>query len=129
MVFATVTQVRAIVFTSTLKDEDIQEIINEVTTLVLDAAGTTDDTDKNIRVAGKNAIYAAVIRRAIETTEFAARVKKGSGEEQHDLAATIKFYEGEYKTHLDKFLNPLRTNPVSMLAYGRPGYKTVNNKL
>lgn len=129
MGFSTVEQVRAIVFTSTLKDEDIQNIIDEVSSIVMDAANSTDVSNKNLIVAGKNAIYAATIRRAIETTEFAARVKKGSGEQQQDLTTLINYYTSEYNKYLAIFFNPASASPKGAFIYGRPGYKTVNNRL
>jgi hypothetical protein len=129
MGFATVTQVRAIVYTSTLEDSDIQAVIDEVSSNVMDAAGATDSSNKNLIVAGKNAIYAATIRKAIETSEFAARVKRGSSEQQQDLNNLINFYTSEYKLYLNKYLNSSAASATGAFIYGRAGYKTVNNKL
>ncbi len=129
MGFATVSQIRAIVYTSTLEDSDIQAIIDEVSNNVLDAAGTTDASDKNLIVAGKNAIYAATVRRAIETTEFAARVKRGSSEQQQDLTNLVNFYEREYSKYLIKYQNSSSASPMGAFIYGRSGFKTVNNQL
>jgi hypothetical protein len=129
MGFATVSQVRAVVFTSTLLDASILELIEEVTSNVMTAAGATDTSDTNLIVAGKNAIYAATIRKAIETTEFAARVKRGSSEQQQDLTTLINYYEAEYNKYMKIYLNSAAASAKGVFLFGRSGYKTVNNKL
>ncbi len=129
MGFATVSQIRAVVFTSTLSDSDISELINAVSDNVLKAAGTTDTGNDNIILAGVNAIYAAVIRKAIETTEFANSVKRGNIQQQQDLTTLISFYTGEYTKYLARYLNSSDAYSMGPFIYGRVGYNTVNNKL
>lgn len=124
MGFATVTQVKKVVFTSTLEDEDIQGIIDEITAEILARAKSTDESNPLLIVAGKNAIYAAVLRRMKETGELAARVKQGNGEEQNTPDQDIQAYEDKASQYLRKFLYS-----VNARLYGRAGRGTVNNRI
>lgn len=127
MVFATVTEVRAIIYTSTLKDEDIQELINVVSAEINRRAGTTDESDDDLITAGKNAIYAAVKRKMKDTGELAARVKSGIGEQQNTADQDILDYKNESEKALRKYL--YKTSPRRKPIYGRAGTGTVNNQL
>ena len=124
MVFATVGEVRAVVHTSTLKDEDILGIINEISKEILVRAGTTDESNPLLISAGKNAIYAAVLRRMKFTGELAARVKHGSGEQQNDINQEIRYYEDNSNRYLRKYLYSANTR-----LYGRVGIGSVNHKI
>jgi hypothetical protein len=124
MVFATVQEVRAIIYTSTLTDEDIQDLINEVSKEILDRAKTTDESDELLKVAGKNAIYAAVKRKMKDTGELAARVKHGNGEQQNTPDQDIQAYEDKSSLYLRKYFFSFNAR-----LYGRAGRGTVNNRI
>ncbi len=124
MSFATVDQIRAVIFTSTLTDEDLQAISNEVSAEILAKAETSDDTNPLVVIAGKNAIYAAVLRRMKMTGELAARIKHGNGEQQNDINQEIRFYEDNSNKYLRKYLYSANAR-----LYGRVGLGTVNNQI
>lgn len=124
MVFATVGEIRAVVHTSTLEDEDIQGIINEISKEILARAGTTDESNELLVIAGKNAIYAAVLRRMKITGELAARVVQGNGEQQNTADQDIQAYEDKSSQYLRKFLYSANAR-----LYGRVGRGTVNARI
>lgn len=62
MLLCSVDEVRARVYTTTLTDIDILDIITEVSEEVLDRVESTDISDTALRLAGKYAACAAVLR-------------------------------------------------------------------
>ncbi len=123
MALCSVAEVRAKIYTK-MTDYDIEDIIDDVSSEVLGLAGTIDETNSTIRLAGKNAACAATLRKMKTTGEAAANIKHGNSQQQNTIDADIAFYD--QKSEL--FLNKFRTSPFSIVA-GRMGYGTVNNEL
>lgn len=123
MVLCSVDYIRAHISTI-LTDDEIHSIITEVSNDVLDRAGTTSETDKNIILAGKNAALAATLRKMKTSGELAARVKQGNYEQQNTIDHDIQAYEQE----AEKYIQRVKCTSVS-IPHGRIGYGTVNATL
>lgn len=123
MVLCSVDYIRAHISTI-LTDDEILSIITEVSTDVLDRAGTTSETDKNIILAGKNAALAATLRKMKTSGELAARVKQGNYEQQNTIDQDIQAYEQE----AEKYIQRVRYADIS-IPFGRVGYGVVNATL
>lgn len=124
MAFATVSDIRAVIYTSTLTDEDLQGIITVVSAEILARAEATDDSNELLKIAGRNAIYAATKRRMKDTGELAASVKQGSGEQQNTTDQDIRYYEDKVSLYLRKYLFSSGAR-----LYGRAGPGTVNARI
>ena len=124
MAFATVPEIRAVIYTSTLTDEDLQGIITVVSAEILARVEASDDSNELLKIAGRNAIYAAVKRRMKDTGELAASIKQGSGEQQNTTDQDIRYYEDKVSLYLRKYLFSSGAR-----LYGRAGTGTVNARI
>ncbi len=128
MALCSVPDVRARVYTSTLTDFDISDIITDVTEEILGLAESTDESNPLLILAGKNAACAATLRKMRTTGEMAANKKRGNAQEQNTIDQDIKDYEAKAEMLIQKFKDSVTYSNFS-LASGRMGYGTVNDEL
>jgi ribosomal protein L12E/L44/L45/RPP1/RPP2 len=124
VVLCSVAEVRAKVYTSTLTDADITNIITEVSEEILSRAGSTDESNSNLILAGKNASAAAVLRRMRTTGEMAANVRQGNSQQQNSIDQDIKDYEAKAELFLQKYMH--RPSEGFVIVSGRVGPEGVN---
>lgn len=128
MVLCSVDEVRARVYSSTLTDSDIHDIITEVSAEVLALAEATDSSNPLLILAGKNAAWAATLRKMKTTGEMAASIQQGNSQQQNTIDADIKAYEEKAAELIQKYKDSLKVRNVS-IPFGRVGFGTVNNTL
>lgn len=128
MALCSVADVRAAIYTKTLTDADITAIISSVSDDVLGMAESTDETNAYLIIAGKNAAYAATLRRMKSTGEQAASRKFGNDQENNAPDSDIKAYESKSLEFIEKYKDSIRIANFS-LPCGRVGYGTVNAEL
>lgn len=128
MVLCSVDEVRARVYSSTLTDSDILDIITEVSAEVLALAEVTDSSNPLLILAGKNAAWAATLRKMKTTGEMAASIQQGNSQQQNTIDADIKAYEEKAAELIQKYKDSLKVRNVS-IPFGRVGFGTVNNTL
>lgn len=128
MVLCSVADVKSRIYTSTLSDNDILGIITDVTEEVLGLAESTDENNTFLIRAGKNAAYAATLRRMRTTGEMAANKKSGNAQEQNTIDQDIANYEAKSEMFIQKYKNSITYSDFSIPS-GRMGYGTVNNEL
>lgn len=128
MVLCSVADVRAVVYTKTLTDADITALIASVSSDVLGMAGSTDETNAYLVIAGKNAAYAATLRRMKSTGELAASIKYANSQQNNSPDSDIKAYEAKSEEYIERFKESSRLLNFS-LPRGRVGYGTVNAEL
>lgn len=128
MALCSVADVKARIYTSTLSDEDILDIITETSAEVLGLAESTDESNTFLILAGKNSACAATLRRMRTTGEMAANKKSGNAQEQNTIDQDIKDYEVKAATLIQKFKDSI-TYSDFLIPSGRMGYGTVNNEL
>ena len=124
MALCTVAAVRAKVYSATLSDSDITAIIADVSTEVLERAGTTSETSTSLQLAGKYAACAACLRRMRTTGELAASVTRGNAMQQNTIDKDIQAYEDQATYYIRKF----KASSHSII-YGRVGPNAVNEEL
>ena len=123
-----VDEVRARVYSSTLTDSDILDIITEVSAEVLALAEATDSSNPLLILAGKNAAWAATLRKMKTTGEMAASIQQGNSQQQNTIDADIKAYEEKAAELIQKYKDSVKVRNVS-IPFGRVGFGTVNNTL
>lgn len=123
-----VDDVRARVYSSTLTDSDILDIITEVSAEVLALAEATDSSNPLLILAGKNAAWAATLRKMKTTGEMAASIQQGNSQQQNTIDADIKAYEEKAAELIQKYKDSVKVRNVS-IPFGRVGFGTVNNTL
>lgn len=128
MVLCSVDDVRARVYSSTLTDSDILDIITEVSAEVLALAEATDSSNPLLILAGKNAAWAATLRKMKTTGEMAASIQQGNSQQQNTIDADIKAYEEKAAELIQKYKDSVKVRNVS-IPFGRVGFGTVNNTL
>jgi hypothetical protein len=128
MALCSVADVRAVIYTKTLTDADITAIISSVSDDVLGMAESTDETNTYLIIAGKNAAYAATLRRMKSTGELAASIKFGNSQQNNSPDSDIKAYEAKSIEFIEKYKDSIRIANFS-LPCGRVGYGTVNAEL
>jgi len=128
MVLCTVADVRARVYSSTLTDLDILDIITEVSAEVLALAEVTDSSNPLLILAGKNAAWAATLRKMKTTGEMAASIQQGNSQQQNTIDADIKAYDEKAAELIQKYKDSVKVRNVS-IPFGRVGFGTVNNTL
>ncbi len=128
MVLCSVDEVRARVYSSTLTDSDILDIITEVSAEVLALAEATDSSNPLLILAGKNAAWAATLRKMKTTGEMAASIQQGNSQQQNTIDADIKAYEEKAAELIQKYKDSVKVRNVS-IPFGRVGFGTVNNTL
>lgn len=128
MVLCSVDEVRARVYSSTLTDSDILDIITEVSAEVLALAEATDSSNPLLILAGKNAAWAATLRKMKTTGEMAASIQQGNSQQQNTIDADIKAYDEKAAELIQKYKDSVKVLNVS-IPFGRVGFGTVNNTL
>ena len=128
MVLCSIAEVRARVYSSTLTDSDILDIITEVSAEVLALAEATDSSNPLLILAGKNAAWAATLRKMKTTGEMAASIQQGNSQQQNTIDADIKAYEEKAAELIQKYKDSVKVRNVS-IPFGRVGFGTVNNTL
>ena len=128
MALCTFADVRAVVYTKTLTDADITAIISSVSDDILGMAGTTDESNAYLIIAGKNAAYAATLRRMKTTGELAATIKMGNSQQNNSPDSDIKVYEAKAEEYIEKYKDSVGIVNFS-LPCGRVGFGTVNAEL
>lgn len=128
MVLCSVAEVRARVYSSTLTDLDILDIITEVSAEVLALAEVTDSSNPLLILAGKNAAWAATLRKMKTTGEMAASIQQGNSQQQNTIDADIKAYDEKAAELIQKYKDSVKVRNVS-IPFGRVGFGTVNNTL
>ncbi len=121
MVLCSIDYVRSKIFTSSLTDLDISNIISETSEDILTLCETTDETNPLIILAGKYAILAAVLRKMKTTGEMAASVKTGSTQRQNTTDADIELYERKADALISKYMaarSTTFTSPVFHAGFG-----------
>ncbi|MDD4521689.1 MAG: hypothetical protein PHW84_01890 [Methanosarcina sp.] len=125
MVLCSVTDVRSRIFTK-LADADILDIIQDVSEEVLGLAESTDESNVYLILAGKNAAYAATLRRMRTTGEMAASKRQGNAQESNTIDTDIKYYDSEKERYIQKYKD---ANTDFSIPSGRMGYGVVDNEL
>ena len=128
MVLCSVAEVRARVYSSTLTDSDILDIITEVSAEVLALAEVTASSNPLLILAGKNAAWAATLRKMKTTGEMAASIQQGNSQQQNTIDADIKAYDEKADELIQKYKDSVKVLNVS-IPFGRVGFGTVNNTL
>lgn len=128
MVLCSVADVRAIVYTKTLLDADITSIIASVSADVLGLAESTDESNAYLVIAGKNAAYAATLRKMKTTGELAASKKFGNSQQNNAPDSDIKYYESQKEFYIQKYKDSVQFTNFS-LSVGRIGLGTMNAEL
>ena len=128
MVLCSIAEVRARVYSSTLTDSDILDIITEVSAEVLALAEVTDSSSPLLILAGKNAAWAATLRKMKTTGEMAASIQQGNSQQQNTIDADIKAYDEKAAELIQKYKDSVKVRNVS-IPFGRVGFGTVNNTL
>jgi len=128
MVLCSVAEVRARVYSSTLADSDILDIITEVSAEVLSLAEVTASSNPLLILAGKNAAWAATLRKMKTTGEMAASIQQGNSQQQNTIDADIKAYDEKAAELIQKYKDSVKVLNVS-IPFGRVGFGTVNNTL
>lgn len=128
MVLCSVDEVRARVYSSTLTDSDILDIITEVSAEVLALAEVTASSNPLLILAGKNAAWAATLRKMKTTGEMAASIQQGNSQQQNTIDADIKAYDEKAAELIQKYKDSVKVLNVS-IPFGRVGFGTVNNTL
>ena len=128
MVLCSIAEVRARVYSSTLTDSDILDIITEVSAEVLALAEVTDSSSPLLILAGKNAAGAATLRKMKTTGEMAASIQQGNSQQQNTIDADIKAYDEKAAELIQKYKDSVKVRNVS-IPFGRVGFGTVNNTL
>jgi len=128
MVLCSYADVRAVIYTETLEDADIADLIANVSADVMAMAGSTDESNAYLIVAGKNAAYAATLRKMKLTGELAASIKFGNSQQNNTPDADIKTYEEKAEFYIEKYKKSVRFSNISLVS-GRMGFGTVNAEL
>jgi len=128
MVLCSVADVKARIYTSTLSDEDILDIITEASAEVLGLAESTDESNTFLILAGKNSACAATLRRMRTTGEMAASKKRGNAQEQNTIDQDIKDYDAKAESLIQKYKDSVKYSNFSIPS-GRMGFGTVDNEL
>jgi len=128
MVLCSVAEVRARVYSSTLTDSDILDIITEVSAEVLALAEVTASSNPLLILAGKNAAWAATLRKMKTTGEMAASIQQGNSQQQNTIDADIKAYDEKAAELIQKYKDSVKVLNVS-IPFGRVGFGTVNSTL
>jgi len=128
MALCSVADVRAVIYTKTLTDADITALITSVSANVMGMSGGTDESNAYLIIAGKNAAYAATLRRMKSTGELAASQKFGNSQQNNAPDSDIAAYEEKADVYIEKYKDSVRLSNFS-LPRGRVGYGTVNSEL
>ena len=120
MVLCSVDYVKSKIFSSTLTDLDISNIITETSDEVLARCETTDETNPLVILAGKYAILAAVLRKMKTTGEAAASVKTGNSQRQNTTDLDIETYEKKADYYIEKYKNTVSVS----YSFSSPSYHT-----
>jgi len=128
MVLCSVADVRARIYSKTLTDTDLTALIASTSEDVLDMAGATDETNTDLKIAGKNAAFAATLRMMKSTGELAASIKMGNSQQNNSPDSDIQAYEAKSKEYIEKYKDSVRLTDFS-LPCGRVGFGTVNAEL
>ncbi len=104
MALCDVAYVKAQIYSSTLADTDITNIITEVTEDVLARCNTTEETNPLVILAGKYATLAAVLRRMKTTGELAASVQTPGSRQQNTTDEDIKAYETKSEAYISQYM-------------------------
>jgi hypothetical protein len=126
VVLCSVDDVRTRIQTS-LTSLEITYIISDVSREVLTLAKSTDESNALIILAGKNAAWAATIRRMKTTGEMAASVKTANSQRQNTSDQDIEYYESEKRRLIQEYKDTVRYSNF-LIPSGRMGYKTVNGE-
>lgn len=127
MALCSVADVRARIYTK-MTDADITALIASVSSDVLDMAGGTDESNPYLKIAGKNAAWAATLMRMKSTGELAASIKFGNSQQNNSPDSDINTYEAKSTEYIEKYKDSVRLSNFS-LPRGRVGYGTVNSEL
>jgi hypothetical protein len=113
--------VRSQIFSNTLTDDDITDIITETGADILVRCGTTSETEPLIILAGKYAILAACLMRMKQTGELAASVQTANASRQNitdiDIERYLKkseYFIGQYNSACSS----VYTNPTFNCGFG-----------
>ena len=128
MALCSVADVKARIYTSTLSDEDVLDIITETSAEVLGLAESTDESNTFLILAGKNSACAATLRRMRTTGEMAASKKRGNAQEQNTIDQDIKDYDAKAESLIQKYKDSVKYSNFS-IPVGRMGFGTVDNEL
>lgn len=128
MVLCSVADVRAVIYTKTLTDVDITALIASVSADVMGIAGSTDESNAYLIIAGKNAAYAATLRMMKTTGELAASKKVGNDQQNNAPDSDIKYYETQKEFYIQKYKDSVQFLNFS-LPVGRIGLGTINAEL
>lgn len=128
MTVCTVADVKAVINTYTLSDEEIQSVINSAHQDIYDKTGSTDESKPDMKLAIRFTAYAYTLRKMKTTGELAASVKIGNDTRQNSPDKDIQTYEEYANYHVRKFLDAAQYDNFDGI-FGRSGYGTVNNTL
>lgn len=128
MVLCSIADVRAVIYTETLEDADISALISSVSDDVLAMAGSTDESNAYLIIAGKNASYAATLRKMKSTGEMAASTKFANSQQNNTPDTDIKAYEEKAYFYIEKYKRSVKYTNFSVSS-GRMGFGTVNAEL
>lgn len=128
MVLCSVADIRAVIYTQTLEDADIAALIAGVSEDVMSMAGSTNESNAYLIIAGKNAAYAATLRKMKSTGELAASTKFGNSQQNNTPDVDIKAYEEKADFYIEKYKKSVRFTNFSVSS-GRMGFGTVNAEL
>lgn len=126
MVLCSVTDVQTRIKTS-LSVLEIANIIIDASSEVLTLANTADESNSLIILAGKNAAWAATLRKMKTTGEMAASVKTANSQRQNTADQDIEYYESEKRRLIQEYKDLVRYSNF-LIPSGRMGYKTVNGE-
>ncbi len=116
-----VDDVRAIVFSTTVTDQDILNIISVASDEVLALANSTDTSNSLLRLACIYASAAVVAIRTKFTSEMAAQIVKGPYRQQNQIDPEIKRFEDKATAYIKKYRGTKYSIP-----YARAGVGNVN---
>jgi len=117
MALCDVDYVRAHIYTGTLADADITDIITEVSEDVLTECNTTVETNPLVILAGKYAILAAVLTRMKTTGEMAASRETPGSKQQNNIDVDIERYEKKSQSYISQY------NYSSAYVFSSPSYQ------
>jgi hypothetical protein len=103
MALCSVDYVRSKIFSKTLTDSDIQDIITETSEDILSLCETTDESNPLVILAGKYAIRAAVLAKMKTTGELAASIKAGNSQRQNTADLDIERLEKKADIFIEKY--------------------------
>jgi len=123
-----VEDIRTVINTYTLSDDDLQSILDLAHQEVFSKAGSTDENNPDLQLAIRYTACAYTLKKMRTTGELAASVKLGNDTRQNSPDKDIQTYEDNASYHIRKFLNAAQYENFSGI-FGRTGYGTVNNTI